>query len=217
MNGIEKAGYIKDLLIAKEQLQNAEPKEAGKLVAKILRIRQLLGMAINAMFAVVGRIKKNPVDLQKDLTTEEYQEQIKSWLPDMYVNLTSVDMANAKGIAIALQEVMEKYPALSHEKEKFHLICKSDEANKVHRKTKKICEAKIKEFIDDNNLLEAAKREVESHAKYLQFIRENLLFRWERMPIEVKKAEIKNSSHLKKNIQIARKSKEICIDGQCFS
>ena len=116
LKGIERARALAQLLQAKAQSLTANGIEKAKLIKTILDLRDRLGMTeqnTDWRQPVLDRIAKNPVDPTTTLTAEEYSLQVQSWLPSSVIGLTDLETKNAKGAAIAISSVLNRYPMLA--------------------------------------------------------------------------------------------------------
>lgn len=113
MNKIDKAKGVEDLLDAKKRYDKAKAPAKPYIAYEIVTWRKYLGMTITTSGNVLDRLRANPVDSSKTLTAAEYAKQIKKWLPESYIDLSSCGDENAKGVATALQTVLLHFPKLA--------------------------------------------------------------------------------------------------------
>ena len=138
MNALERAKLLKELLANKAQLASAAGLAKAKVVAAILRLREQLGMAVKKAKTVVDLIRENPIDKNVTLPTADYTKTIRKWLPKSFdVSLDAMEMNNAKGSALALQEVLEKFPKLAEQPNIFRAFGLGESIEKLQQAKKR--------------------------------------------------------------------------------
>ena len=156
MNALERAKLLKELLANKTQLAGAAGLAKAKAVAAILRLREQLGMAVKKAKTVVDLIRENPIDKNVTLPTADYTKTIRKWLPKSFdVSLDAMEMNNAKGSALALQEVLEKFPKLAEQPNIFRAFGLGESIEKLQQAKKRKLKKKIEERIQASTDLQA--------------------------------------------------------------
>lgn len=128
-------------------------------------------MKIATSDSILERIRGNPVDPTKTLTSTEYCEKIKTWLPGAYVDLSNCSNENSKGISIALNKFILRYPMICSESRAIEMISSVKGFDGFLNYNGRIAESNVDEILDNERIEDEFPKDLESkHLEYASTI-----------------------------------------------
>lgn len=171
MQKLEKAKLIAHLLDAKRRHKMARSQAKRYIGYEIVSWRRRLGMKIATSDSILERIRGNPVDPTKTLTSTEYCEKIKTWLPGAYVDLSNCSNENSKGISIALNKFILRYPMICSEGRAIEMISSVKGFDGFLNYNGRIAESNVDEILNNERIEDEFPKELESkHLEYASTI-----------------------------------------------
>ena len=171
MQKLEKAKLIAHLLDAKRRHKMARSQAKRYIGYEIVSWRRRLGMKIATSDSILERIRGNPVDPTKTLTSTEYCEKIKTWLPGAYVDLSNCSNENSKGISIALNKFILRYPMICSESRAIETISSVKGFDGFLNYNGRIAESNVDEILNNERIEDEFPKDLESkHLEYASTI-----------------------------------------------